>query len=156
MKNATHAKRLIAEQRMAVLSTISKRYSGFPFGSVVGYAIDTDSRPLMLVSALAVHHRNLEADARAKLDHFRRCEAMGDPASAARVTVMGEVRPVPEPDLAAARTAYLAKHPDARQWISFGDFTMLRMEIKDLFFIGGFGSSMGWILPLEDFVKAGL
>lgn len=151
MKNATRAKLLVTEQKMAVLSTNSTRYSGFPFGSAVGYALDSESRPLMLVSALAVHRRNLAADGRASLTVFDD-DAAGDPASAVRVTLMGEVRPVSEADLPAARTAYLAKHPEAAQWIDFGDFTMLRMEIKDLYFIGGFGS-IGWIMP-EDFVKA--
>ena len=145
MKNATLAKRLIAEQKMAVLSTISKRHEGFPFGSVVGYALDAESRPLLLISGLAVHYRNLEGDGRASLTMFED-EAQGDPMNAARVTVMGDVVPVPEADLPAARAAYLAKHPDAEQWIDFGDFSMLRMEIKDLHFVGGFGS-MGWILP---------
>ena len=93
MKNATKAKQLIAESKMAVLSTNSKRHEGFPFGSVVGYAIDEESRPLLLISALAVHHRNLEADGRASLTVFED-EATGDPTNAARVTVMGEVLPV--------------------------------------------------------------
>ncbi|HEY3742438.1 MAG TPA: pyridoxamine 5'-phosphate oxidase family protein [Bryobacteraceae bacterium] len=151
MKNATHAKLLFMEQKMAVLSTNSTRHGGFPFGSVVGYAVDGESRPLLLISRLAVHRRNLAADVRASLTIFDD-EAVGDPTSASRVTIMGEVHPVPEPDLLDARTAYLAKHPEARQWIDFGDFAMLRMEIKDLYFIAGFGS-MGWILP-EDFAKA--
>jgi putative heme iron utilization protein len=152
MKSANKAKRLIVEQKMAVLSTNSKRYGGFPFGSVVGYAIDLESRPLILMSALAVHHRNLEADPRASLTIFED-EAMDNPTKGARVTVMGEVRRVPATDLAEARTTYLAKHPEAAQWIDFGDFSMLRMEVKDLYFIGEFGS-MGWIIP-EDYRAAG-
>jgi putative heme iron utilization protein len=152
MKTATKARELIAEQKMAVLSTNSRRHTGFPFGSVVAYALDAESRPLLLISSLAVHHRNLEADGRASLTMFED-EALGDPLNAMRVTVMGEVVPVPEADLVAARAAYLARHPEAQQWIDFGDFMMLRMEIKDLYFIGGFGS-MGWILP-EDFGQAG-
>ena len=151
MKNAALAKRLIAEQKMAVLSTISRRHAGFPFGSVIGYALDAGSRPLLLISGLAVHYRNLEGDGRASLTMFED-EAQGDPTNAVRVTVMGDIVPVPESDLPAARAAYLAKHPDAEQWIGFGDFSMLRMEIKDLYFIAGFGS-MGWILP-EDYVQA--
>ena len=151
MKNATRAKQLIAEQKMAVLSTNSKRHDGYPFGSVVAYALDTESRPLLLISALAVHHRNLETDARASLTMFED-EALGDPLNAARVTVMGEIHPVPEPDLPAARTAYLSRHPDAGKWVEFADFSILRMEVKDLYFIGGFGS-MGWILP-DDYRRA--
>ena len=151
MKNATLAKRLISQQKMAVLSTNSKRHVGFPFGSVVGYAVDASGRPLLLISGLAVHNRNLESDPRASLTMFDD-EAQGDPTNAARVTLMGDVAPVPESDLPAARAAYLARHPDAEQWIDFGDFSMLRMEIKDLYFIAGFGS-MGWILA-EDYQQA--
>ncbi len=152
MKNATLAKRLVAEQKMAVLSTNSKRYSGFPFGSVIGYALDPGAHPVILISALAVHHRNLEADPRASLTIFDD-EAQAEPTSAGRVTLMGEIKPVPAPDLPAARAAYLAKHPDSEQWIDFGDFSLLRMEVKDLYFIAGFGS-MGWILP-QDYREAG-
>ena len=151
MKNATLAKRLVAEQKMAVLSTNSKRHAGFPFGSVVGYAVDTDARPILLISSLAVHHRNLEADPRASLTMFED-EAQGDPTNAARVTLIGEVHPVPDNERPSAREAYLAKHPDATQWVDFGDFSLVRMEVKDLFFIAGFGS-MGWIMP-EDYTGA--
>jgi putative heme iron utilization protein len=151
MKTAKKAKQLIAEQKMAVLSTNSKRHGGFPFGSVVAYALDAESRPLLLISALAVHHRNLVADARSSLTIFED-EAQGDPLNAARVTVMGEIAPVPEEELAKAREAYLARHPEAQQWVDFGDFSILRMEVKDLYFIGGFGS-MGWVLP-EDYRAA--
>lgn len=145
MKNATLAKRLIAEQKMAVLSTNSKRHAGFPFGSVVGYALDFEARPLLLISGLAIHYRNLEADPRASLTMFED-EAQADPTNAARVTLVGEVTSVPDADREAAKAAYLARHPDSGQWIDFGDFSLVRMEVKDLFFIAGFGS-MGWILP---------
>ena len=66
--------------------------------------------------------------------------------------MMGEVQPVSTVDLDAARAAYLGRHPDSAKWIGFGDFMLLRMDVKDLYFIGGFGS-MGWILP-EDYQKA--
>jgi hypothetical protein len=79
-------------------------------------------------------------------------EALADPTNASRATLMGDIHPVPDADLAEARAAYLAKHPEAEQWVDFGDFTILRMEVKDLYFIGGFGS-MGWILA-EDYRQA--
>jgi putative heme iron utilization protein len=151
MKTATKAKRLIAEQKMAVLSTNSKRHNGFPFGSVVGYALDEEDRPLLLISALAVHYRNLAADSRASLTVFDD-EAQSDPLNSARATMMGEIAPVLAEDLPAARAAYLKTHPEAEKWIDFGDFTILRMTVKDLYYIGGFGS-MGWILP-EDYRAA--
>ena len=136
---------------MAVLSTNSKRHGGFPFGSVVAYAIDAESRPLLLISALAVHYRNLQADARASLTIFED-EAHAEPLNAGRVTLMGEIGLIPESGVEAARAAYLTYHPASQKYIDFGDFSMFRMEIKDLYFIGGFGS-MGWILP-QDFQQA--
>ena len=59
---------------------------------------------------------------------------------------------MPDNERPSARAAYLAKHPDATQWVDFGDFSLVRMEVKDLFFITGFGS-MGWIMP-EDYTEA--
>ena len=145
MKNATLAKRLASEQKMAILSTNSKRYAGFPFGSVVGYALDAEARPLLLISRLAVHYRNLEADPRASLTVFDD-DALADPSNAPRLTLMGEFSLVTND--ANAQAAYLARHPEAAEWIQFGDFSIMRMEVKDLFFVAGFGS-MGWIMPVD-------
>ena len=152
MKNATKARQLVASQQMGVLSTHSRRHSGFPFGSVVAYGLDSEGRPIFLMSGLAVHLKNLQAESKASLTIFED-EAQTDPMSAARVTLMGEVQPVVAgEDLAAVRAAYLSTHPTAGQWADFGDFAFLRMEVKDLYFIAGFGS-MGWILP-EDYRSA--
>ena len=145
MKNATKVRELVASQHMAVLSTVSLRQRGFPFGSVVAYALDDQARPLLLISGLAVHFRNLQADPRASLTIFED-EAMDDPVKAARVTLMGEVQRVAESELDSVRAAYLARHPESEKWASFGDFGFFRMDVRDIYFIGGFGA-MGWILP---------
>jgi heme iron utilization protein len=64
---------------------------------------------------------------------------------------MGEVRQVPEADEAAARERYLARHPGAAQWAGFGDFAFYRLELADLYYVGGFGQ-MGW-LSVGDWLK---
>jgi heme iron utilization protein len=148
MKNANKARELTGSQQMGVLSTVSRRLAGFPFGSVVGYALDAEARPLFLISGLAVHFRNLEGDPRASLTIFED-EAQTDPMNAARVTLMGEIHRVPDAEVADARAAYVARHPDSEQWAGFGDFAFFRMELRDIYFIGGFGS-MGWVMP-EDY-----
>jgi hypothetical protein len=58
---------------------------------------------------------------------------------------------VPTDELSAARAAYLVKHPQAGMWIDFSDFAMYRMEIVDVYYVGGFGNEhyIGWIAPSE-------
>ena len=151
MKNATKLWELTAGQTMGVLSTMSKRQAGYPFGSVVAYALDGQARPVLLISALAVHFKNLQSDSKGSLTVFED-EALSNPMTAARATLMGEFHPVPESELAVVKAAYLARHPEAERWANFGDFAFLRMDIRDIYYIGGFGS-MGWILP-EDYRAA--
>ena len=126
-----------------LLATISERIPGFPFGSVMPYALDSHGRPLFLISTLAVHTNNLLVNPKASLLVYEP-EAEADPLSAARMNVMGEVREVPEADVAEARRLYITGHPEAEQYIEFGDFSLYRLEIADVYYIGGFGE-MGWV-----------
>jgi len=144
---AQKARELMAERSFGLLATISERIPGYPFGSVAPYALDPQGRPLFLISTLAVHTQNLLAVPKASLLVYEP-HAETDPLSAARMNVMGEVRQVPGSEAAAARRLYLERHPDAEQYIDFGDFSLYRMEIEDVYYIGGFGE-MGWVSGSE-------
>ena len=62
--------------------------------------------------------------------------------SGARVNLFGEVRRFEaSPEM---REAYLTRHPEARQWVEFGDFAFYRMEVANVYYVGGFGE-MGWV-----------
>lgn len=136
--------RALAESRgFGVLATVSKRMPGYPFASLTPYALDAQGRPLFLISALGVHTKNLQEDPRASLFVFDP-GAEQDPLTAARMNIMGEVRPVPDEELAPARALYVERHPDSEQLLGFGDFRLYRLEVVDTYFIGGFGE-MGWI-----------
>jgi putative heme iron utilization protein len=111
------------------------------------YALDLSGRPLFLISSMAVHTQNLMADRRASL-LVTEPDVTGDPLAAPRVTLMGEVVPVPAAELAAVRATYLAAHPHAASWVDFGDFTFHRLEVRDVYFVGGFGA-MGWATAAE-------
>jgi putative heme iron utilization protein len=137
------ARKLAAERSFGVLATLLERIPGFPFGSVAPYAVDSQGRPLFLISTMAVHTQNLLAVPKASLLVYEP-EAETDPLSAARMNLIGEVREVPGPDAAEVRRLYLERHPDAEQYIDFGDFSLYRMEIEDVYYIGGFGE-MGWV-----------
>jgi len=70
--------------------------------------------------------------------------ADGDPLGASRVTLVGNVLPVPEADVAAAREAYLARHANSKYWVDFEDFAFYRLDVVDVYYVGGFGV-MGWV-----------
>ncbi len=140
---AERARTLVYLERTGTLSTLSRRHPGHPFGSVMPYALEPHGRPIFLISAMAMHTQNLQADRRASL-LVAQTVAVGDALAAARVTLMGEVMPVPRADVDAARAAYLGWHENARYWVDFGDFALHRLEPIDVYFVGGF-AAMDWV-----------
>src|SRR5580700_5352671 len=96
------ARTLVYLGRVGTLSTHSRKLPGFPFGSVMPYALDERGRPIFLISTMAMHTQNMLADSHASL-LVTQPEAGGDPLGASRVTVMGDVLPIPELDRAEAR-----------------------------------------------------
>src|SRR5215469_5244586 len=144
---AERARSVVYSGRIGTLSTLSRKQVGFPFGSLMPYALDPQGRPIFLISTMAMHTQNLQADPRASL-FVTESDASGDPLGAARITLIGNVDRVPEPDLVAARSLYLASYPDSKHWADFDDFFFYRMDVVDLYFVGGFGV-MGWVAASE-------
>jgi len=129
--------------RIGSLSTLSRKQPGFPFGSVMPYALDGRGRPIFLISTMAMHTQNLQADARASL-LVTQPDASGDPLGASRVTVMGNVLTIPKPEVADARQRYLERYANSKYWVNFEDFSFYRMDVLDVYYVGGFGV-MGWV-----------
>lgn len=148
---AERARTLVYLGRTGTLSTLSVKHPGHPFGSLMPYALDGQGRPLFLISTLAMHTQNLRADPRASLLVTQPGWA-GDPLAAGRVTLMGEAGPLPEADIADARERYLTRHPNAAYWVDFEDFGFHRLEVTDVYFVGGFGA-MDWV-PAEEYLAA--
>jgi putative heme iron utilization protein len=140
---AERARTLAYLGRTGSLATLSRRHPGHPFASVMPYALDAGGSPILLISAMAMHTQNLEADARASL-LIAQPGWTGDPLAAARLTLMGAARRVPEAEAPTARAAYLERHERARYWADFEDFSFWRLEIADLYFVGGF-AAMDWV-----------
>jgi hypothetical protein len=139
---AERARTLAHLGRIGSLSTLSRKQPGFPFGSVMPYALDARGRPLFLISSMAMHTQNLAAEPRASLLITQ--ESGGDPLGAGRVTLLGKVGPVQEAELEDCRRLYLARYENARHWVNYDDFSLCRMEVVDVYFVGGFGV-MGWV-----------
>jgi heme iron utilization protein len=125
------------------LSTNSLKQPGFPFGSVMPYGLDDRGRPIFLISTMAMHTQNLRADKRASL-LVTQADSGGDVLGASRVTLLGDVVPITQPELAEARKLYLARHENSKYWVDFEDFSFYRMTVVDVYYVGGFGV-MGWV-----------
>jgi putative heme iron utilization protein len=151
----SHAERvrtLLAGAGRGSLSTIALEPAGYPFGSVVSFGLDEVGRPSFFVSTLAEHTRNLQADPRAGLLVSEEVPEGSDPLAAGRVTLLGDAGEVTDPeDRARARAGYLAANPDAF-YIDYGDFRCLRLEVRAIRYVGGFGR-MSWV-SLEGYASA--
>ncbi len=142
----SHAERvrtLATLSSVGTLSTLSRKHAGFPFGSLMPYALDSAGRPLFLISNMAMHTQNLKTDARASL-FIEQVVADGDPLGAARATLIGRAEPVPADEIAGAREQYLGRHENSRYWVDFADFSFFRLQPVDIYYVGGFGV-MGWV-----------
>ena len=144
---AERARTLTHIGRVGSLSTLSRKQPGFPFGSVMPYALDGHANPIFLISTMAMHTQNIQADPHASL-LITQPDAEGDPLGASRVTVVGNVQLVPAPEAAQARELYLARHANSKYWVDFEDFAFYRMEAVDVYYVGGFGV-MGWVTAAE-------
>ncbi|MBV9493326.1 MAG: DUF2470 domain-containing protein [Acidobacteria bacterium] len=140
----THAERvrtLLSEERVGTLATQSAKHPGFPFASVMPYALLDDASPLFLISGMAIHTQNALADPRVSL-LVMQSGSGADPLGSPRATLLGHATRIEATD--AIREAYLARHPSAKYWIDFSDFSFFRLEVTDVYFVGGFGV-MGWV-----------
>ena len=140
---AERARTLVQRGHTGMLSTLSRRRPGHPFGSVMPYALDDAGQPLFLISTLAMHTQNLKEDPRVSLLVVEATETE-DPLAVGRVTVMGSARRVPPAELPPVRTTYLARHGNASSWVDFADFAFWRLTVLDAYFVGGFGA-MDWL-----------
>lgn len=130
------AKRLMREVRSGALATLDRNV-GFPFASLATVATDVDGSALLLLSRLSAHTLNLEADPRASI--LLAQPGKGDPLAHPRLTVIGRARRTGD---ARARSRFLARHPKAKLYADFADFSFWRLEIESAHLNGGFARAM--------------
>src|SRR5271163_3151326 len=144
---AERARTLMHLGRIGSLSTLSRKQPGFPFGSVMPYGLDDRGRPIFLISTMAMHTQNLQADPRASL-LVTQGDAGGDPLGASRITLVGNASPLPKSEVPSARQLYLQRYDNSKYWVDFEDFSFYRMDVVDIYYVGGFGV-MGWVSASE-------
>jgi len=127
------AKKLLREGRSGALATLMPG-SGDPYCSLVNVATAADGAPLLLISTLAVHTKNILADRRVSLMIDERKE--GDPLQGARVMLMGTAAKTDDPDV---RRRYLTRQPEAEMFAGFADFAFYKMNLTGAHLVAGFG-----------------
>jgi heme iron utilization protein len=127
------ARTLLREARSGAIATLTAG-SGDPYCSLVNVATAADGSPLLLISRLAVHTKNILADARVSLMLDER--RAGDPLEGARVMLMGKAQVTDDPN---ARRRYLERQPEAKMFADFGDFGFYRLDLRGAHLVAGFG-----------------
>lgn len=146
--NGAEARRFARGQHSGVLATISKRVEGFPFGSVAPFVLDHAGRPVILISALAEHTKNIDADPRVSVivqPYSPDMQVTG------RVTVLGRAERLADKSQLGPR--YLRFHPQAAEYFAMHDFSFYRIEPVRVRWIGGFGR-IHWVEPVDYLLPA--
>jgi hypothetical protein len=141
-RRAAMARRLLRGARRAALATLDAATGG-PYASLVTLATAPDASPLLLLSDLSQHSRNLAADARASL-LVEGPPAEADPLTGPRISVVGTIV---KAESAASRARFLARQPQAF-YAAFGDFVLYRMTLARAHLVAGFAEAH-WIEPAD-------
>ncbi|HEY6908655.1 MAG TPA: pyridoxamine 5'-phosphate oxidase family protein [Myxococcales bacterium] len=142
MEYARALRALLASERQGMLSTLSVRHQGAPFGSMAPYALWESGEPLFYLSSLAVHTQNVLADPRASL-------LVSDSSSPAlqppRATLVGRCVKLAEAE--AAREAFATRHPGSEA-LRLPGFSPFLLHVQEIRWIGGFAAA-AWLPPRE-------
>lgn len=138
--HAELARTLAVTRQSGTLCTLSQICPGYPHGSLVTLAWQ-GARPILLMSDLAEHTKNLRADPRCSL-MVSQSDGQ-DPLALGRLTAVGRAKIVAQDD-EAARQAYLSAHPQAKYYSDYSDFCFWEISVEQVRYIGGFGR-MSWV-----------
>jgi len=130
------ARSLLRRSRQGALATLMAG-SGDPYCSLVNVASHPDGSPILLISRLAVHTRNLLGDARVSLMLDERAE--GDPLEGSRIMLAGRAEEAGTDDSGILRRRYLNAHPSSEVFVNFKDFSFFRIRPSGAHLVAGFG-----------------
>ncbi|WP_348672933.1 DUF2470 domain-containing protein [uncultured Abyssibacter sp.] len=140
---ATEARELLSRCTHGVLSTHSVTVEGYPLGSITPYVLDDQGHPLILISTIAQHTKNLSHDPKCSLTIAE--SDVDDVQASARLSVLADAAPIAETE-AELGERYLRFFPEARGYEQAHDFNFWRLTPVRLRYIGGFGK-IHWLTP---------
>lgn len=136
VKPARLTRSLLGRSRQGALATLMPD-SGDPYCSLVNVASAPDGSPILLISRLAIHTKNILNDPRVSLMLDER--APGDPLEGARIMLAGTAEEAQGDDIATLSRRYLAAHPAAEEFAGFRDFSFFRIRPGGVHLVAGFG-----------------
>ncbi len=146
MTLAKEALQFLRSTHSGVLSTFSSKFEGYPFGSVAPFMLDHSGQPVILISTIAEHTKNMLANPKVALLVLAGTE---DLQANARLTLIGEAKQI-DKNTAALKARYLRYFPQAAQYFEMHDFNFYQINIHQIRYIAGFGK-MGWV-SADDFL----
>lgn len=140
MNNAIEARKMLRSHRYGALSTHSKKFDGYPFGSITPYLTDHDGSLIILISGLAEHTKNILHNPRVSLithdQHDAQIQTQG------RITLLGDAEAIESRDEIGAR--FLRYFPETESYFQMHDFAFYRIRPIAIRYIGGFGK-IHWV-----------
>lgn len=126
----------------ATLCTRSARHDGVSFGSHVDFILDEEGQPVVLLAKNATHTLNLQED--------MRCSLFCQPEKASgqggcRATLVGQMKQLDDTQVVEVKENYIARHAHAEEALKFPEFTWYKMNLTEVFFIGGYGVGGEWV-----------
>lgn len=146
MNLSLEARKFLRSTCSGILSTHSTRHEGYPFGSVAPFVLDHHCQPIILISNIAEHTKNIAANPKVSLLVFAGAE---DLQANARLTLLGEAVKIYKDDI-DLRARYLRYLPQAASYFDMHDFSFYRIHIHQARYIGGFGK-MSWLSEADLF-----
>ncbi len=143
MSRTRTASEFLRSCRYGVLSTQSRSVPGYPFGSVTPYVLGAAGHPVIYISTLAEHTRNISTDPHVSLTVFDPADA-ADPQAGTRLTWLAKARALTTSEAGPDAERYYRFFPAARAYDNTHDFSFYTLSMVRLRFIGGFGK-IGWI-----------
>lgn len=141
------ARKFLRSTHSGILSTHSARFDGYPFGSVAPFVLDHHCQPVILISTLAEHTKNIAHNPKVSLLVFAGAE---DLQANARLTLLGEASKIFKEADTELRARYLRYLPQAANYFDMHDFSFYRIHIHQARYIGGFGK-MSWLTDVDLF-----
>lgn len=142
----THAEKsrtIIEKLGKGVLCTMHQELQ-YPYGSTINLAVDDEGRPFTFVSTMAEHTANLLTSSKCSVVVTEE-QGTGDQLAQARMTIVGDMSQTDKTE--TLKSQFLHHHPEAF-YVDFDDFVCMRMTVKAIRYIGGFGE-MSWVEPTD-------
>ncbi|GJD08629.1 Glutamyl-tRNA reductase-binding protein, chloroplastic [Galdieria sulphuraria] len=140
------ARTVVQVCKTGTLCTSSVEHDDTPFGSHVDYILDDFGRPIVLLAQNAAHMRNLRKSQKCSLF----CQPVASSGqSGCRATLVGFMVKLPLEQVSEVMEAYIDTHPHAAIALKYPEFSFYRMEVCDVYFVGGYGVAATWVDPKE-------